>query len=53
MGQARPGPTTRDDIAFSPRRVVPGSPRDATPHPDLVARELARELAREPPALSE
>ncbi|WP_405443657.1 hypothetical protein [Streptomyces niveus] len=36
--------TAVEHIAFSPRRVVSGSPCVATPHPDLTARELARGL---------
>lgn len=36
--------TAVEHIAFSPRRVVSGFPCDATPHPDLAARELARGL---------
>ncbi|MFC8916880.1 hypothetical protein ACFT5C_14025 [Streptomyces sp. NPDC057116] len=31
-------------VAFSPRRAVSGFPCDATPHPDLEARALARRL---------
>ncbi|MGI5346902.1 hypothetical protein ACQEU8_01755 [Streptomyces sp. CA-250714] len=33
-----------EHIAFSPRRVVSGSPCDGTPHPDLTVRKLARQL---------
>ncbi|MFD0265101.1 hypothetical protein ACFVGY_00685 [Streptomyces sp. NPDC127106] len=36
--------TAVEHIAFSPRRVVSGFPCDGTPHPDLTARRLAREL---------
>ncbi|WP_329080684.1 hypothetical protein [Streptomyces niveus] len=36
--------TAVEHIAFSPRRIVSGSPCVATPHPDLTARELARGL---------
>ncbi|MFE4613149.1 hypothetical protein ACFRK5_33140 [Streptomyces niveus] len=36
--------TAVEHIAFSPRRVVSGPLCDATPHPDLEARELARGL---------
>ncbi|MET9555972.1 HEAT repeat domain-containing protein [Streptomyces sp. NPDC006645] len=39
-----PARTAVEHIAFSPRRVVSGSPCVATPHPDLTARELARGL---------
>ncbi|MBW5486844.1 hypothetical protein [Streptomyces bambusae] len=35
-------------IATSARRVVSGFPYDATPHPDLEARRLARRLLTAP-----